>query len=112
MNAVSWALTVLLGLLITGYVGINFAAELPAFLVAENIVLALTYAVLLAAHLKGFRAAYPILTLVAGFNAGRVSRSIITPRGELGELAVEHVPLLALVLTAAVLALAKTLRLC
>jgi hypothetical protein len=110
VDAVGWALTILTGVLVAGYIGINFTADLPRFLVVENIALAVTYTILLVAHLKGAKAAYPVFTLVAGFNAGRVSRSIVTPRGELGELAVQHIPLLALILAVALLALAKTLK--
>lgn len=99
------ALTVLIALLVLGYVGINFMAELPRFLVAENLALAAAYALALALHLRG--GGYLYTASLAWFNAGRVSRSIVSPTGEAGSLALEHVPLLALI---AAVALTATLK--
>ncbi len=89
-------------LLIVGYVGINFAADLPRFLVAENLLLAAAYAAGLYGVTHYGKPAFAYLALLAGFNAGRVSRSIVGPRGELGDLALEHVPLLLLILAVGV----------
>lgn len=103
-------LRALVALLALSYLGINLAAPLPRFLVAENIVLAAAYTAALIGLLKGMRKSSAYLVLLAGFNAGRVSRSIVSPTGELGGLAAEHVPLLALILLVALLALRETLR--
>ncbi len=115
MAALALADKVLIGLMILltiGYVGINFTAELPRFLVGENLLLAVLYMGLAVALYYGRPWAAPATVLLAGFNAGRVSRSIITPEGEVGRLALEHVPLLTVILLVAVLALARTLRGC
>ncbi len=97
-------------LLIIGYIGINFTGELPKFLIGENILYAILYSILLIELLKNTPYVQPVLLLVASFNAGRVSRSIISPRGEIGELAIEHIPLLTLILIVAFSALAIVLR--
>lgn len=104
------ALLALMLLLTVGYVGINFTADLPRFLVGENLVLAVLYMALAVALYYDRPWAAPATVLLAGFNAGRVSRSIISPEGRVEELALAHLPLLALILLVALLALAKTLR--
>ena len=91
-----YVLAVLLALLVAGYVGINFAVDLPGFLVAENIALAVGYALALYLHVARSRG-YVYAASLAWFNAGRVSRSVVTPEGQLAELALQHLPLLALV---------------
>ncbi len=90
-----WAgLTLLLAL---GHVGIIFVSELPEFLVAENIVLAAIYAAGAVMYLlRDSCTAALAAGLVAVFSAGRVSRSIVSPEGMLGELWLQHIPLLAL----------------
>lgn len=98
-------LTVLVAFLILGYIGINFIARLPGFLIAENISLAIAYAVTLLLHLKG--RGYIYTASLAWFNAGRVSRSIVEATGELAPLAYQHIPLLALILLIAILASLK-----
>lgn len=103
-------LRALVALLIIAYLGINLVAPLSRFLVVENLVLAATYTGALIGLLKKMRKASVYLVLLAGFNAGRVSRSIVSPTGELGRLAAEHVPLLALILLVALLALRETLH--
>jgi len=97
-------------LLTVGYVAINFFADLPRFLVAENLLLAVVYGVLAYGVATGKPWAYPFTVFVASFNAGRVSRSIVGPRGEIGELAIAHLPLFAIIMLAALLALARLLR--
>ncbi|MCE4601171.1 MAG: hypothetical protein F7C38_06360 [Desulfurococcales archaeon] len=92
-------------LLVIGYVAINFLADLPLFLIAENLIYAVVYAGLLYLSATGNGYAYCLISAVAMFNAGRVSRSVVTPEGGLAELAVEHIPLLALILFVGLLAL-------
>ncbi|MEB3846746.1 MAG: hypothetical protein GSR74_02075 [Desulfurococcales archaeon] len=98
------ALEALLTILIIGYITINFTADLPRFLVGENLLLAGVYLILAILVYTRGGAWYYALSTVASFNAGRVSRSIVTPEGEFAELAKEHVPLLSLILLVAVLA--------
>ncbi len=104
MESALIALEVLLAILIVGYIVINFTADLPRFLVGENLLLAGAYILLAVLVYTRGGAWYYALSAIASFNAGRVSRSIVTPEGELAELAKEHVPLLSLILLVAVLA--------
>lgn len=101
---------VLTGILIISYIMINFTADLPRFLIGENITLAVLYTVILVAALKCKPWSQPLLLMVSSFNAGRVSRSIVSPRGEIQELALQHVPLLSLILLVSLLSLAGTLH--
>ncbi|HIQ24268.1 MAG TPA: hypothetical protein EYH50_04385 [Pyrodictium delaneyi] len=103
-------LKIFVALLALSYLGINLVAPLPRFLVAENLLLAAAYTAALTGLLKRREKTNVYLVLLAGFNAGRVSRSIVSPTGELGRLAAEHIPLLALILLVALLALRKTLH--
>jgi len=99
MVGVNTLLDVFMLLLIIGYIVINFMADLPRFLIGENVLLAVTYSILLYLINKNYNNVWYFLTsVIAAFNAGRVSRSIVTPRGEKGELALEHVPLLTIIL--------------
>ena len=100
------ALTVLLA---AGYIGVDVVLSLPRFLFYENIVYAVVYAVLGFLLVRGWRVA-PVYAAVAGFNAGRVSRTIVTPEGGLGALALQHVPLLALLLAAVILSVLLAYR--
>ncbi|AEM39124.1 hypothetical protein Pyrfu_1265 [Pyrolobus fumarii 1A] len=93
----------LLVLLVAGYLGMDLVVSLPPFIFYENIVLAVTYAVFAAMIVRG-RNVYPWLALVAGFNAGRVSRSVVTSLGEPGRLALQHTPLLIMLLLVGTLA--------
>ncbi len=98
-------------ILVISYIAINFAADLPRFLIGENLLLALLYTILtLEAH-NCNPASQPLLVFLAAFNAGRVSRSIISPRGEPGELAIQHIPLLLMILAVAIPALLLSIRL-
>ena len=90
-------------LLAAGYVSINFTTSLPRFLVGENLVLAAGYLLFTYLVYSGNCRVLPFLTLFSAFNAGRVSRSIIEPTGEFGELALQHLPLLLLILLVSVL---------
>jgi len=95
----------LIALLIIGYISINFIADLPKFLIGENLTYTVLYSIALIALYKQYDWAQIYTILVAGFNAGRVSRSIISPRGEVEELAKEHIPLFLLVLLIALISL-------
>lgn len=94
-------LQVLLLILIAGYIGINFFADLPTFLVAENLAYAALYALGLLSLNK--RPVVILLIVLSAFNAGRVSRSVIEPTGELAPIAMGHLPLLILILAVLVL---------
>ena len=104
-RAADRAITLLLATLVAGYAGINVAFKLPAFLIAENLALAAGYALGLLLHMKGRGHLY--IASLAWFNAGRVSRSIVSPTGELGSLALQHLPLLALLVMVGVLSTLK-----
>lgn len=90
-------LNILLVLLVLGYIGINFIAPLPPFLIGENITYAVLYGLILYLSYKnGYKNTHLLaLTTILGFNIGRVSRSIISPRGEIEYLALEHIPLIS-----------------
>jgi hypothetical protein len=96
-------LEALMVVLIIGYIVINFFADLSGFLIAENISLAIIYIILLVMIVEKGGVWFFATSTIASFNAGRVSRSVITPEGEAGELAKEHVPLLSLILLIVVL---------
>ena len=94
-------------LLIVGYLAINLVADLPKFLIIQNLVYAIAYSLLLyltwtSSHNYYYYFAFSFL---AAFNAGRVSRSIIGPDGTIMDLAVEHVPLFTWVLAVGLLSL-------
>jgi hypothetical protein len=100
----------LMVILILGYIAINFVVDLPRFLIGENLILAVAYIFILYLILTGNnRIGQPLLLFVSAFNAGRVSRSVITPEGEAGELAIEHIPLLVLILLISIIALYLTM---
>lgn len=91
----------LLLILIAGYIGINFFADLPLFLVGENLVYAALYAL---GFLKlNKRPVIIFLVVLSAFNAGRVSRSVLEPSGELAPIAMGHLPLLILIVAVMVL---------
>lgn len=89
-------LQILLLILIAGYIGINFFADLPIFLVGENLAYAALYALGLLNLNK--RPVIILLVVLSAFNAGRVSRSVIEPTGELAPIAMGHLPLLILII--------------
>ena len=86
----------LLALLVIGYIGINFIAKLPLFLIGENITYATIYAIfLIYMEKKGYeKQTLSLLATILGFNIGRVSRSIISPTGRIEHLALQHIPLI------------------
>ena len=88
----------LLILAILGYLGINFTAQIPRAIIAENITYAAAYAIILAGIVKGLPHAFLTLIIIASINAGRVSRSIWDPLQGWGPLALQHMPLLILLL--------------
>ena len=100
-------LDLLLILAIVGYVAINLIADLPPFLIVENLIYATLYGSLLYWLKKTNYGSKPLflLSIILGFNTGRVSRSIITPSGDLQNLAIQHIPLeIFLILTLAITA--------
>ena len=107
MNTLDYALLGLLGILIAGHIGILFATELEKFLVAENIALATLYIIGAIGIAKGYTWGYELTAILALFSAGRVSRSIVGARGEVGELAIQHIPLLVLDLAAGIIAVIR-----
>ena len=100
----------MLVLLVLGYVGINFVAPLPPGLVAQNAFWAVVYAASLAALIKGVRRVLPALAILAAFNAGRVSETVITSMLEVHPLAAQHAPLVAVLLIVSALAAAEAAR--
>ncbi len=88
----------MLALTAAGYVAFDAYAAifnpLPLFIMVENLVYAAVLGAAALLYDRGWqvRAA---AALVAAFSAGRVSRSVVTPVGTLGELALQHLPLLA-----------------
>ncbi len=91
-------LKVLAGLTALAYIGVNFVAPLPKFLIAENIVYAILYIAGLILLDRMPVESRILLAGLAGFNAGRLSRSIISPEGELMPLSRDHIPLFILLL--------------
>ncbi len=92
-------------LLVIGYLGINFVADLPRFLIGENLIYVFLYILAFISIYNQYSWAQPYTILLSSFNAGRVSRSIVSPKGERGELALQHIPLLTLILALASIAL-------
>ena len=99
------ALETLLALLVLGYLGINVVAPIPRPIVVENIVFALLYAALLWGVHRGSRKALLALMVVGAFNAGRVSNSVWDPLTGVAPLALQHLPLLIVILAATLLPL-------
>lgn len=103
-------LKILLVLTIAVYLGFTIVSyrSLPVFIVFENIVWAILYALsLLALHYLNI--AWPTLA-IASFNAGRVSHALVTSTGEIGRLALEHTPLFTLLLVLVILSAYLTSR--
>ena len=101
---------VIIGLLVVGYISINFIVKLPLFLIGENIALAILYSTSIYLTLKKWRW-YPLYLLsLSGVNLGRVSRSVITPQGTPAKLALQHIPLLAYIALVFILAIILAYR--
>ena len=82
--------------------------QLPTFIVIENLVYAAAY--LAGAAFYSDPRVRLAVALIAAFNAGRVSRSIVTAVGTIGELAIAHLPLLLGLLALAIVSGAASLR--
>ncbi len=67
-------------------------APIPGFILAENLVYAAVFGI--AALKGGDPRVLMAASIVAAFNAGRVSRSVLTATGTLAPLAYQHAPLL------------------
>ncbi len=106
MKRVILALTAFLML---NYVAIDLAhvlgviSRFPLFLFFENVFWFIAYAISLYCVLKKGRVGYLVLSAVAWFNAGRVSRSVVTPYGEVPKLWAPHLFLELLILAVAIL---------
>ena len=100
----------LLTILIVGHLAINVIVELSPFLIAENLVLATLYTIGIHSLRRQLPWSYAYITLIASFSAGRVSRTIISPRGETGDLALQHIPLFLITFATAVTAMYKSAR--
>jgi hypothetical protein len=100
------ALRVILAILTLGYLGIEFVADLPKFLFIENVVYAIIYA--LGILYAQSPTVLSVLAVIAAFNSGRVTRSVITPEGKIFDdkphVVASHAGLALLLLAAAVLA--------
>ena len=100
----------LVGFLMLNYVAIDlahllgFIRNFPLFLFFENIFWFSLYAISSYCLLRNEAKGYLLLSSVAWCNAGRISRSVITPYGELPKLWMPHLFLEALILIVAVLA--------
>jgi len=97
---IRYLLIILLMLLSIGYLGIQLFIEIPTFIVLQNLIygalyIIFTYFVIRDTKNKNI---YIFLIIVASFNAGRLSRSIITPVGTLDVEARNHLPLFLLLL--------------
>ncbi|MCC6060595.1 MAG: hypothetical protein LM578_03585 [Desulfurococcaceae archaeon] len=103
-------LKALVVLTIAVYIGFTVASyrSLPQFIVFENIGWVLLYTLCLLVLV--YREEPLPLLAVASFNAGRVSNAIVTSTGDIGRLAIQHLPLLLLLLTLAILAAYTGLR--
>lgn len=92
-------------LLIIGFVAINFIVQLPSFLVAENLLVALIIAIgLLSTRIKP-TLGLSILILISIFYAGRISRSVVTVTGSLAPMWDAHAPVAFLLAVLGILSL-------
>ena len=74
-----------------GYLVITIFIPIPTFIKYENILYSTLYILFTYIAIKFSKV--PLISLIF-FNVGRISRSIITPYGEIAEMAREHMPLL------------------
>ena len=90
-------ISIILGILLsTMYISINVFIPLPVFLIFENLMLALLY---VGSTIYLYRAGCPVpLLVLSTFNLGRLSRSLISPTGDIPPLAASHLPLFILIL--------------
>ncbi len=102
MHIIMWSLTILLVLI---YGAANILLNIPTFLKVENFLYILLYPALTYLYLKK-NLSGPLIAL-AFFNAGRISRTIVTPEGNLHDMAFNHIPVFALLLMLGFLAIFK-----
>ncbi|MEB3860219.1 MAG: hypothetical protein LRS43_03305 [Desulfurococcales archaeon] len=108
LRRVSYGLSILIGLTYIAFTAYSLAGgpDLPGFILAENVVYGL---LLLSLPLIMGPRGICIVALVAAFSSGRVSRSVITPTGELSPAAADHVGILAALAALAVVSAAYCL---
>ncbi len=87
-------LIVLAGFTSLIYILVTLFIPVPLFIKYENVVYASLYIVFTYLALR--KGLYTPLLALTAFNTGRLSRSIVTSRGEIGEMTNEHIPLLIL----------------
>ncbi|MCE4612404.1 MAG: hypothetical protein F7C07_01035 [Desulfurococcales archaeon] len=105
LKRISLALSVLVGLTYLVFTAYSLAGgpDLPGFLLAENVVygaLLLSLPVLLGSR------GLCLVAVVAAFSSGRVSRSLVSPSGEVLPTAGDHVGIFAALLALSVASLA------
>ncbi len=77
-------------ILIIGFLFINFITSLPLFLVCENLIIASLLTIGLILYFKKFRISSYILLITSLIYSGRISRSVISPEGNLQPLWEPH----------------------
>jgi hypothetical protein len=109
LGLLNWLCVGLSSLLVAGYLGVDayFLATSPqvTFLVGENVFWLVLYAI--SAYLCFRRSRYRALVLlIAGANAGRISRTIVDPYGQIGTAMIStHLSLLFLIIVLGLLIL-------
>ncbi len=97
-------------ILLIGFIAINLVAQLPSFLVAENLLVALTIAIgLLFTRIKP-ALGLSTLVFISIFYAGRISRSVITSSGSLAPMWDAHAPVALLLAVLGLLSLIVLIR--
>ncbi len=99
-----WGLSITLVLI---YGAANVILNIPTFLRMENLLYMLLYPFFTYLHTS--RSISGPLIALAFFNAGRISRTLITPEGQLHEVAFSHVPVFALAILIGFMAMLKKL---
>ncbi len=102
MRIIMWGLTIIL---IAVYGAAIFFLNIPLFLKLENFLYIILYPLFTYLHLKK-NVSGPLVAL-AFFNAGRISRTILTPDGRFHEMAFNHAPVFVLLVMLGVLALLR-----
>ncbi len=100
-------LAIISGLVLASYILVTAFIPIPLFIKYENILLVFLY--IMSIYLFNRGTHWPLIILIS-FNIGRLSRSILTSRGEVAERATEHIPLLILLLIFLLYALYLTRR--
>ncbi|MCE4603376.1 MAG: hypothetical protein F7B20_00205 [Aeropyrum sp.] len=102
------ALLIAAGFIVFNIRSVISGPQLPLFIILENTAYSLLLAIPAAVYKRPISPAF--LLLASAFMAGRVSRSVVTPTGELAALAIAHAPLLASLMLIALLGFATLLR--